>query len=256
MKELILSPNNPKEYVAINWEDGISFVQNNETGKNFFSNKTIGKCTGLTKQAVSHHWVNFKKLNTNEDISVTLKILNIDKPVEFKTFEFFIYIIYRADTPKCIMMREKITSILIKKYSNIKSLKYLLSNNNIDSLSLIIPDTFLRGIYKIVCHINKRVYIGLSQDCNERLSQHKTQLINNKHSNNLLQEDFNKYGINNFSFNVIYEADTDESLNELEMKFVKDYKSNLKKYGYNMNKGGGSKDKYFDSTKKQNIRGD
>lgn len=59
------------------------------------------------------------------------------------------------------------------------------------------------GIYKIINNINNKVYIGSSDQLYKRFQSHKSGLINNKHDNPHLQNSFNKYGINNFSFEII-----------------------------------------------------
>jgi len=52
------------------------------------------------------------------------------------------------------------------------------------------------GIYKII--INNSFYIGSACNLYQRLHQHKSNLINNKHHNKYLQNVFNKYKIVNF----------------------------------------------------------
>lgn len=48
------------------------------------------------------------------------------------------------------------------------------------------------GVYKILNLINGRFYIGQSLHIHNRFNQHKKQLLNNKHSNVFLQNDYNK----------------------------------------------------------------
>ena len=61
-------------------------------------------------------------------------------------------------------------------------------------------------IYCIRNKINNKKYIGqTSWNINKRLNKHKGQLINNKHYSKNLQEDFNKYGIDNFEFFILDE---------------------------------------------------
>ena len=65
----------------------------------------------------------------------------------------------------------------------------------------------MRGIYKIENRINKMVYIGESLDIMKRWEQHISELSSNIHHNYKLQKDWNKYGQDNFSFEVIVTLD-------------------------------------------------
>ena len=63
-------------------------------------------------------------------------------------------------------------------------------------------------IYCIRNKINDKKYIGqtaLKRGYKYRWYVHKEQLINNKHYSKNLQEDFNKYGIDNFEFFILDE---------------------------------------------------
>ena len=59
----------------------------------------------------------------------------------------------------------------------------------------------ISGIYKIENLINHKVYIGQSKDINKRWSRHRT----NEH-NIHLRRAFEKYGIENFSFEILIET--------------------------------------------------
>lgn len=59
------------------------------------------------------------------------------------------------------------------------------------------------GIYKIVNVINNKFYIGSSKNLNKRFKIHLSELKNNRHNNFYLQKSFNKYGENNFKFEII-----------------------------------------------------
>jgi predicted GIY-YIG superfamily endonuclease len=90
------------------------------------------------------------------------------------------------------------------------------------------------GIYKIENLVNGKVYIGSSQDINKRWKQHLYSLRKGQHHSYHLQKAWEKYGEENFKFEIV-EVVTDESLLiTLEQKWINSYKSYDSKYGYNI----------------------
>ena len=87
------------------------------------------------------------------------------------------------------------------------------------------------GIYIIKNLINNKVYIGQSIDIKARWEKHKK-----SNDNCAIHKAFKKYGLNNFSFEVIEEC-LPELLDERETFWIKEYNSYEK--GYNMTLGGG-----------------
>lgn len=115
--KLVLKDDNG-EFLVECLDGDVQFVHHNRTGKNYFSNKVIAKCTGLGERAVEKHWSNFKKLNTNRThSSVRLKVFNIDKPVEFKSFNFLTYVAYRSNQPEAVIMRDYISDAIDEKFN-------------------------------------------------------------------------------------------------------------------------------------------
>lgn len=96
----------------------------------------------------------------------------------------------------------------------------------------------MKGIYKITNTINNKVYIGQTIDIDCRWKRHKNLLNNNKHINTHLQNSWNKYGEDNFKFEVIKECENNNELNKFERYYIEKYKSNNQKYGYNLTNGG------------------
>ena len=88
-------------------------------------------------------------------------------------------------------------------------------------------------IYKITNNINQKIYIGQTKQLlHQRWSMHKQ--MSKTHSN-ILYKAMRKYGINNFSIEVVEECDN-SLLNEREIYWIKKYDSYNN--GYNMTIGG------------------
>lgn len=75
------------------------------------------------------------------------------------------------------------------------------------------------GIYKITNIINNKVYIGSSQNLKKRFYGHIRSLRKNEHKNKFLQNAFNKYGEQNFTFEIIKFCDEKFLIKE-EQKFI------------------------------------
>lgn len=88
------------------------------------------------------------------------------------------------------------------------------------------------GIYKITNKINGKSYIGQSIDIERRWKEHRRSIGLNKNS---LYLDFEKYGIDNFTFEILEECAT-EMLNEREHYWIEYY--DTYNNGYNLTQGG------------------
>ena len=93
------------------------------------------------------------------------------------------------------------------------------------------------GIYKIENLINGKKYIGQSVDIQYRFSNHKSESFNPKSNayNTAIHRAIRKYGLENFSFEVIEECEQ-EVLKEREKYWISYYQSFGA--GYNMTSGG------------------
>ena len=90
------------------------------------------------------------------------------------------------------------------------------------------------GIYKIVNTQNGKLYIGSAININRRWNEHKSELRGNKHHSPRLQNSYNKYGEENFIFEIIEEIEDKEKLIEREQYWLDYYKSYDKKRGFNI----------------------
>lgn len=93
------------------------------------------------------------------------------------------------------------------------------------------------GIYKITNLVNGHSYIGQSINIDKRWNKEKSCAFNcnDKSYNYPLSKAFRKYGIENFSFEILEECNK-EKLNEREIYYISLY--NTYYNGYNQTKGG------------------
>lgn len=90
------------------------------------------------------------------------------------------------------------------------------------------------GIYKITCKANNKKYIGKATDLELRKQQHFSKLRIGNHPNMKLQDDFNKYGIDNFVFEILEECPEDK-LDHLEDYYM--LSNHSINHGYNQKRG-------------------
>lgn len=84
------------------------------------------------------------------------------------------------------------------------------------------------GVYWIKNIINNKVYIGSTISFSKRKSQHLSELRNNKHRNIYLQRSFNKYGNNNFIFEILEFVNNIDNLLVREQDWIDFYKNRNK----------------------------
>ena len=77
------------------------------------------------------------------------------------------------------------------------------------------------GIYKIVNLQTGKYYVGSTKDFTTRKQSHFSRLKNNNHTNKHLQSAYNKYGIDNFKFEII-EYVQKELLLDIEQSYIDD----------------------------------
>ena len=95
----------------------------------------------------------------------------------------------------------------------------------------------MTGIYKITNTITKKVYIGLSNDIEQRWKTHKKRykIESDKEYEKYLYRSFRKYGLEAFTFEVIEECPPEE-LSNREIYWISYYDSYAN--GYNETPGG------------------
>ena len=98
-------------------------------------------------------------------------------------------------------------------------------------------------IYKITNRINSKSYIGQTlRTCEERWYEHTKNYTLEKSSNSLYRA-FKKYGIDNFTFEIICKIEEQnienlqDKLNSLEILYIKKYNTHSHN-GYNRTDGG------------------
>jgi len=87
----------------------------------------------------------------------------------------------------------------------------------------------IAGIYKITNKINNKSYIGISNDILNRWKHHISKCDSKLH------EAINKYGLENFTFEIIDTFDENKDLNHSESWYIRTFDSI--KHGYNTRKG-------------------
>ena len=95
------------------------------------------------------------------------------------------------------------------------------------------------GIYKITNNQNGKVYIGQSTSIQQRWIAHRNRPFNSNSTqyNSPLYRAIRKYGLENFSFEVLDECDKDE-LDEKEIYYISLFNSANPEFGYNLTNGG------------------
>jgi hypothetical protein len=89
-------------------------------------------------------------------------------------------------------------------------------------------------VYKHTNLINNKVYIGITKQEPKKRWQNGYGYIDNDY----FYHSIIKYGWESFNHEIIFDNLTKKQAQEKEIELIKHYKSNDRKYGYNMSKGG------------------
>lgn len=95
------------------------------------------------------------------------------------------------------------------------------------------------GIYQIINLINSKKYVGSAVNFRKRFLEHKNHLIKKTHHNYHLQKSWDKYGSQNFKFEILEYVNKNDLLKR-EQYYINLYKSCNSDNGYNINPIAGS----------------
>lgn len=113
------------------------------------------------------------------------------------------------------------------------------------------------GVYMIENSSNNKIYIGVSVDIKNRFMNHKTLLRNNKHPNKLMQNDYNKLGIEGktdmFLYSVLEEGINTRKIDEAEKYYIEKYDSMENGYNSRFASNYGKSDKNKSKANRQAI---
>lgn len=111
------------------------------------------------------------------------------------------------------------------------------------------------GIYKITNKKTSRFYIGSSRDMENRWEAHKRDLNKDMHINPKLQNAWNFYGPENFSFSIIEETSNDPILLlEREQYYLDTFQPYNRNIGYNICRNAKGGDNFTHNPNREAIR--
>lgn len=103
--------------------------------------------------------------------------------------------------------------------------------------------------YSVYIHLfpNNKVYIGITSQKPKRRWNNGQGYKNNQYMTNAIM----KYGWDNVIHKILYTNLKKEEAEEIEIKLIKEYKANNKRYGYNIEYGGCHNGKTSEITRKR-----
>lgn len=96
-------------------------------------------------------------------------------------------------------------------------------------------------VYKIINTVNRKSYIGITKNVENRFAFHRTRYnkeTKKEYIDKPLYKAFRKYGIENFKFLVLYDGLSVEEAKRKEVELIKKFKTLTHENGYNITKGG------------------
>lgn len=94
--------------------------------------------------------------------------------------------------------------------------------------------TDIMGIYKITNTLDNKIYIGSAHNITVRWNTHKRELRTNTHDNKYIQTVYNKIGDGNFLYEIIEKVEIEETLLDVEQKWLDNTQSYNPEFGYNL----------------------
>jgi len=95
------------------------------------------------------------------------------------------------------------------------------------------------GVYKITCLSTGKYYIGYSKEIEKRFHTHKMLLRASRHFNILLQRAYDKYGYDDFTFEILHTCKTIDDAKGLELQYLDDINIRPLLYNIHYNNSGG-----------------
>jgi len=93
----------------------------------------------------------------------------------------------------------------------------------------------IKGIYQIRQLSTNKVYIGsAANNFYDRMCAHHSVLKRNMHSSIYLQRAWNKYGKDDFIFEIVEEMEDISNILIIELNYIRNLKSSEAEYGFNM----------------------
>ena len=104
-------------------------------------------------------------------------------------------------------------------------------------------------LYIIANKITNKIYIGQTKYPEKRWKQHK-HLANKKIKHQHIHRAMNKYGIDNFTYEIIAQSINQEDADFAEIELIKQYDSRNPEIGYNFSAGGHVSERSVETRKK------
>ena len=93
----------------------------------------------------------------------------------------------------------------------------------------------MEHIYLLKNNANGKIYVGRTSQFRYGKKSHINNLRANRHSNKMLQEDFNKYGEDFFEFEIVEEKESGYGRSHIEQEWMIKLQTYDCNFGYNKN---------------------